>query len=49
MENIDSLIPEKLNQIVDEIKQKALILLNQYEVFDEVFWLEDMPQNEVNI
>lgn len=41
LENIDSLIPEKFNQIVDEIKQRALILLNQYEVFDENFWLED--------
>ena len=41
LENIDSLISEKFNHIVDEIKQRALILLKQYEVFDEDFWLED--------
>ena len=44
LENIDSLIPEKFNQIVDEIKQRALILLNQYEVFDEEFWFEDKTE-----
>lgn len=41
LEDIASLIPEKFNKIVDEMKQEALIILKTYEVFNESFWLEE--------
>lgn len=41
LEDIASLIPEKFNKIVDEMKQDALIILKTYEAFNESFWLEE--------
>lgn len=40
LEDIASLIPEKLNDIIDEMKQKSLMLLKNYEEIKEAFWIE---------
>lgn len=40
LEDIASLIPEELNDVIDGMMQKILLFLKKYEPFDEVFWLE---------
>lgn len=41
LEDIISLIPEELNDIIDELKQKVFLLLKKYESFEEEFWFSD--------
>lgn len=38
LEDIISLIPEELNDIIDELKQEVFLLLKKYESFEEEFW-----------
>ena len=38
LEDINSLIPEELNDVIDELKQEIFLLLKKYESFDEKFW-----------
>lgn len=40
LEDIYSLIPEKLYEVIDEMKQEALKLMKKYEEFNKSFWLE---------
>lgn len=40
LEDIVSLIPEELNNVIDELKQEIYLLLKKYETFDGTHWLE---------
>ncbi len=40
LEDIVSLIPHCLNDVLSEIKQEALFLIKEYKTFDESFWIE---------
>lgn len=39
LEDIDSLIPEELNAVTEELKREALYILKQYETYDYEFWI----------
>ena len=39
LEDIVSLIPEKFNDIIEELKQEALILLKKFEEYNDSFWM----------
>ncbi|MDE7179170.1 MAG: DUF3969 family protein [Lachnospiraceae bacterium] len=39
LEDIVSLMPEKFNDIIEELKQEALILLKKYEEYNDSFWM----------
>lgn len=41
IENIKSLLPDRFENIVDDIKNEALELLNNYDEFDTMYWLEE--------
>lgn len=41
LEDIDSLIPEKLNSIIDKIQNEALMLLKNYDEYKESFWIKE--------
>ncbi len=41
LEDIASLIPEKFNEVIEEMKAEALMLIRDYEEFNEEFWIED--------
>ena len=41
LEDVVSLIPEKYNDIMEGMKQDALMLIKKYEVFNESFWFEE--------
>lgn len=42
LEDINSLLPDKLNQVLDELKKETLKLIDNYETFDSSFWIEIM-------
>ncbi len=42
LEDINSLIPEKINQVLDELKKETLNLIDNYKTFDSSFWIETM-------
>ena len=39
LEDISSIIPEKLNEVIDEMKQEIVKLMQTYEEFNKSFWL----------
>lgn len=41
LEDINSLFPEKLNKMIDDLKSETIILLKRYEEYNKVFWLKN--------
>lgn len=41
LEDIYSLIPEKLDETINEIEQEALRLMKTYEEYNKSFWMEE--------
>ncbi len=41
LEDIESLLPDQLNNIVDDIEKEALSLLDDYDDYDRTYWLEE--------
>ncbi len=42
LEDINSLLPDKINQVLDELKKETLNLIDNYKTFDSSFWIEIM-------
>ncbi len=42
LEDIHSLLPYRLNQVIDELKNETLELIDRYETFDRSFWIEEI-------
>ncbi len=40
IEDVESLLPERLDLILDDIKNEALTLLDGYDKCDNMYWLE---------
>lgn len=40
LEDIYSLIPEKLNEIIIEMQQEVFMLIKSYEEYNKIFWLD---------
>ena len=41
LEDIDSLFPDGFGYIIDDIKKEALLLLDDYDDYDRIYWLEE--------
>lgn len=41
IEDIESLLPDRFDILVDDIKKEALSLLNDYDEYDSSYWLEE--------
>lgn len=41
LEDVASLMPEKLSEIINEIEMEALELIKGYEEFSKSFWIEE--------
>ncbi|MGN0403396.1 MAG: DUF3969 family protein [Acetatifactor sp.] len=41
LEDIYSIIPEKMAEVVDHMKREALLLLKNYDEYNSFFWLEE--------
>lgn len=39
LEDIASLIPEKLNEIIDELKEEAITMVKSYDEYNKNFWI----------
>lgn len=44
LEDISSLIPERLNQVIDELRKETLELISGYETFDKWFWIREKTE-----
>ena len=40
LEDIHSLLPEKLDEVINELKQEAIMLAKNYEEYSKKVWLE---------
>lgn len=40
-EDIASLLPERLDEVIDELKKEAIMILKTYEEYNKTFWLEE--------
>lgn len=40
LEDIASLMPEKLYEVINELQQDSLNLLKEYKVYDKSFWIK---------
>ena len=40
LEDIASLIPEKLNDVINELKKESVCLMKKYDEISEFFWIE---------
>ncbi|MBQ2802856.1 MAG: DUF3969 family protein [Lachnospiraceae bacterium] len=40
LEDISSLLPEKLEEVIEELKQETIMYTNNYEEYNKMFWLE---------
>lgn len=41
-DRIHSLLPDRLNQVIDELKNEMPELIDRYETFDRSFWIEEI-------
>lgn len=42
LEDIVSLMPQELENVLEEMKQEAIEIVKEYEPIDEMFWVEDI-------
>lgn len=40
LEDIASVIPKKMSEVINEMKQQTLKLMKNYETFNKSFWFE---------
>ena len=40
LEDIYALMPEKLDGVINELKEETILILKNYEVYSKMFWLE---------
>ncbi len=40
LEDIYSLLPEKLDEVINDLKQEAILLAKNYEEYSKTFWLD---------
>lgn len=41
LEDVSSLIPEKLNDVINDLKEESISLIKQYDELNESFWIEE--------
>ena len=41
LEDISSLIPEKLNDVINELMEESISLIKEYDELNEFFWIEE--------
>ena len=41
MEDIFSLLPNELDEAIEDIKKESLLLLKNYDEYNNFFWIED--------
>ena len=41
LEDVASLIPERFDEVIDEMKRDALVIIQNYEEYNKSFWIEE--------
>ena len=41
LEDIASLLPEKLDEVIGELKDETIMLIKEYKEYDNTFWLQE--------
>ena len=41
LEDIFSLLPDKFDRVIDNMRRKSLLLLKNYEEYNHFFWLDE--------
>lgn len=41
LEDIASLLPERLGEVIDELKKEAIMIIKTYEEYNKTFWIEE--------
>ena len=41
LEDIASLLPEKLDEVIDELKKETIMIVKNYQEYSNTFWLQE--------
>lgn len=41
LEDIDSLLPEKLDEVIDGLKKETIMIIKNYKEYSNIFWLQE--------